>query len=227
MLSTHVPMVGFSTTATTSATQQGAWTGLGLRTLTRLCHASVSFLHAYNFLADDTYLPYPTNSFILAVFCDEDKIPPFVNGTEPGTIDWEEKKAGNPKRWNAFQSRLTYTCPIGFVIEVPGGRHDEQQDPIPVDQESFEVGFTLLPSITKQQVECWEDAVWKPIPLHGGHVMPTCIRKLTIQDVLVQYYFPFQQSTAHSHLFPWRIMTLECTIGQLLMEWTPGHMRAP
>ena len=142
MLSTHVPMVGFSTTATTSATQQGAWTGLGLRTLTRLCHASVSFLHAYNFLADDTYLPYPTNSFILAVFCDEDKIPPFVNGTEPGTIDWEEKKAGNPKRWNAFQSRLTYTCPIGFVIEVPGGRHDEQQDPIPVDQESFEVGFT-------------------------------------------------------------------------------------
>ena len=76
------------------------------------------------------------------MFCDEDKIPPFVNGTEPGTIDWEEKKAGNPKRWNAFQSRLTYTCPIGFVIEVPGGRHDEQQDPIPVDQESFEVVFT-------------------------------------------------------------------------------------
>ena len=87
--------------------------------------------------------------------------------------------------------------------------------------------YILLPSITKQQVECWEDAVWKPIPLHGGHVMPTCIRKITIQDVLVQYHFPFQQSTAHSHLFPWRTTTLECTIGQLLMEWTPGHMRAP
>ena len=63
-----------------------------------------------------------------------------MNGTEPGTIDWEEKKAGNPKRWNAFQSRLTYTCPIGFVIEVPGGRHNEQQDPIPVENEQFEVG---------------------------------------------------------------------------------------
>lgn len=84
------------------------------------------------------------NCSVPAVFCDENKIPPFVNGTEPGTIDWEEKKAGNPERWNAFQSRLTYTCPIGFVIEIPGGRHNEQQDPIPVEQESFEVGKSTV-----------------------------------------------------------------------------------
>ena len=104
-----------------------------------------------------------------------------MNGTESGTIDWEEKKAGNPERWNAFQSRLTYTCPIGFVIEIPGRRDNEQQDPIPVEQESFEVEVRLLQfvSTASTQVECWDDAVWKPIPLHGGHVMPTCIRKLS------------------------------------------------
>ena len=89
------------------------------------------------------------------MFCDEDKIPPFVNGTEPGTIDWEEKKAGNPERWNAFQSRLTYTCPIGFVIEVPGGRHNEQQDPIPVEQESFEVGKFTFPQVLSSNQPRW------------------------------------------------------------------------
>ena len=90
-----------------------------------------------------------------AVFCDEDKIPPFVNGTEPGTIDWEDKKAGDPERWNAFQSRLTYTCPIGFVIEVPGGRHNEQQDPIPVEQESFEVGKSSIPKLVSTNTYRW------------------------------------------------------------------------
>ena len=89
------------------------------------------------------------------MFCDEDKIPPFVNGTEPGTIDWEDKKAGNPERWNAFQSRLTYTCPIGFVIEVPGGRHNEQQDPIPVEQESFEVGKFTFPQVLSSNQPRW------------------------------------------------------------------------
>ena len=60
----------------------------------------------------------------------------------------------------------------------------------------------MLPTITKQQVECWEDAVWKPIPLHGGHVMPTCIRKLTIQDLLVQYHFSFSAINCTQPPFP-------------------------
>ena len=89
------------------------------------------------------------------MFCDEDKIPSFVNGTEPGTIDWEEKKAGDPERWNAFQSRLTYTCPVGFVIEVPGGRHNEQQDPIPVEQESFEVRKSTGPQLYSTNAHRW------------------------------------------------------------------------
>ena len=39
-----------------------------------------------------SHLAYgPSNNFILGVICDEDKIPSFVNGTKPGTIDWEEK----------------------------------------------------------------------------------------------------------------------------------------
>ena len=135
LLSTLVQTAGFSITATTLATLQGASTGPGLQTSTLLCPASVSE-------TKDICNPY--NCFVPAVFCDEDKIPSFVNGTEQGTIDWEEKKAANPERWNAFQSRLTYTCPIGFVIEIPGERHNEQQDPIPVEQESFEVGNSTV-----------------------------------------------------------------------------------
>ena len=56
-----------------------------------------------------------------------------------GTINWEERKAADPERWNAFRSQLTYTCPVGFVIETPG-RHDEQPEPIPETQEEFQVG---------------------------------------------------------------------------------------
>ena len=97
------------------------------------------------------------------MFCDEKKIPPFLDGTTEGAIDWEERKAGNPERWNAFEKRLTYTCPIGFVIENPL-THTEQQDPIPTNPESFEV-------------ECAEDATWTPRPMHGGTIMPACIRK--------------------------------------------------
>ena len=69
----------------------------------------------------------------------------------------------NPERWNAFEKRLTYTCPIGFVIERPG-QHNEQPDPIPEAAESFEI-------------ECADDAAWTPRPLHGGTVMPACIRE--------------------------------------------------
>ena len=80
-----------------------------------------------------------SKSFFAAVFCDEKSIPPFVNGTEVGTVNWEERKAADPERWNAFRSQLTYTCPVGFVIETPG-RHDEQPEPIPETQEEFQVG---------------------------------------------------------------------------------------
>ena len=66
--------------------------------------------------------------------------------------------------WNTFRKRLVYTCPIGYVLERPFDDHTEQQDPIPEEPDSFEV-------------ECSEDAVWTPRPLHGGTVMPQCIRK--------------------------------------------------
>ena len=53
---------------------------------------------------------------------------------------------------------------MGYVIENPLGVYSEQPDPIPEEQFTFEV-------------ECEYDAIWTPKPLHGGTIMPRCIRK--------------------------------------------------
>ena len=103
----------------------------------------------------------------VAVVCKEEDIPPFRADSAPGTTDMEERKAEDPENWNTFRRRLLYTCPVGFVIERPGGEHDEQQEPIPEEPDSFEV-------------ECEADAIWTPKPLHGGTIMPQCIRKYKI-----------------------------------------------
>ena len=106
-----------------------------------------------------------------AVVCDEKDIPPFPNKTVAGTIDLLEKKEADPLAWNTYRRRLTYTCPIGYLVERSGGDYSEQQDPIPEDQESFEV-------------ECAADAIWTPRPVQGGSVMPECIRKIQIFNSL-------------------------------------------
>ena len=100
----------------------------------------------------------------IAVVCPEETIPPFREDSANGTIDFLERKAEDPAEWNVFRKRLTYTCPVGHVIDRPSGDYSEQPDPIPEEQYSFEV-------------ECAEDAVWTPRPLHGGTIMPRCIRK--------------------------------------------------
>ena len=125
---THALWVGSSTAATTSRIGQGVWTGLGCLILTPPCLAFVSHKITREIII----------FLFAAVFCDENAIPPFVDGTEVGTINWEERKEEDPERWNAFRSRLTYTCPVGFVIESPG-RHNEQPEPIPETQEEFQV----------------------------------------------------------------------------------------
>ena len=101
-----------------------------------------------------------------AVFCPEDEIPPFKEGTQAGTINNEELKKADPEYWNKFLRRLTYTCPVGYVIERPNGDYSEQQDPVPLELETFEV-------------ECAANAVWTPRPKDGGNYMPSCIRKLS------------------------------------------------
>jgi hypothetical protein len=63
-----------------------------------------------------------------------------------------------------FFLRITYTCPVGFVIEEPRN-YREQPLFIPVLQETFDV-------------ECGDNAVWTPLPPGGGSAMPSCIRKL-------------------------------------------------
>ena len=88
----------------------------------------------------------------------------FPDDSAIGTVDTEERKAEDPINWNIFRKRLTYTCPVGHLIERPNGDYSEQPDPIPEDPYTFEV-------------ECAADARWTPRPLHGGTVMPRCIRK--------------------------------------------------
>lgn len=77
----------------------------------------------------------------LAVVCDEEAIPPFRVDSAVGTIDFLDRKEEDPERWNVFQKRLTYTCPVGFIIDRPDGDYSEQPDPIPEEQYSFEVSF--------------------------------------------------------------------------------------
>ena len=117
----------------------------------------------------------------LAVRCDENDIPSFANGSVAGTINLEEMKFANPKSWNSFQQQLTYTCPIGYVVERSGGDYSEQKDPIPEDQESF-------------TLECAADAKWTPRPINGGSYMPHCIRKyfLFIRNKEFPFLYSYQ-----------------------------------
>ena len=101
---------------------------------------------------------------ISAVFCPEEEIPKFKDGTVAGTTNYLDLKAASPDYWNMYKKRVTYTCPVGYVIEKPGNVYNEQPDPIPEELETFEV-------------ECAADAVWTPRPKDGGNYMPYCIRK--------------------------------------------------
>ena len=66
-------------------------------------------------------------------------MPQFKVGTQAGTTNYLELKEADPKYWNSYERRITYTCPLGFVIEVPGGNYAEQPDPISKDLQTFEV----------------------------------------------------------------------------------------
>ena len=125
----------------------------------------------------------------LAVKCDENDIPSFANGSAVGTTNLEEMKIRNPESWNSFRQQLTYTCPIGYVVERSGGDYSEQRDPIPEDQESF-------------TVECAADANWTPRPINGGTYMPQCIRNhfllLRNKEFLYLYSYQLHRTTIPS-----------------------------
>ena len=57
-----------------------------------------------------------------------------------GTKNYSELKAADPDYWNSYKRRITYTCPLGYVIEKPN-YNNEQPDPIPEELETFEVNF--------------------------------------------------------------------------------------
>ena len=105
--------------------------------------------------------------FNIAVFCPEEEIPKFKEGTVAGTTNYLDLKAASPDYWNMYKKRITYTCPVGYVIEKPGNVYNEQPDPIPEELETFEV-------------ECAANAVWTPRPKDGGNYMPYCIRKCSV-----------------------------------------------
>ena len=97
------------------------------------------------------------------VVCPEEELPLFPNNSAIGTTNMEEVKSLNGSEWNSWRGRVTYTCPQGYVLEVPGN-FDEQQDPIPdeVDIRSF-------------IVECGDNAVWTPRLSYDSTDMPRCI----------------------------------------------------
>ena len=88
-----------------------------------------------------------------------------------------EQKQLDSENWNIYKKRLTYTCPVGYLIERPNGDYTEQPDPIPEAQYTFEL-------------ECAEDARWTPRPLHGGTIMPRCIRKYSFLDLFKCIFRP-------------------------------------
>jgi hypothetical protein len=74
--------------------------------------------------------------------------------------------------------RITYTCPVGFVIDEPNS-YNEQPAFIPLLQETF-------------VVMCGDDATWTPLAPGGGTAMPSCIRRFkgtVSQDFLLLVFF--------------------------------------
>ena len=57
---------------------------------------------------------------------------------QSGAVLWRIIRAEDPEEWNIFRRRLTYTCPVGYIIDRPDGDYSEQPDPIPEEQYSFE-----------------------------------------------------------------------------------------
>ena len=79
--------------------------------------------------------------------------------------------------------RITYTCPVGYVIEVPN-RDDEQPEFVPLLQETFDV-------------MCGDDATWVPLPPGGGTAMPSCIRKFVMPTCIHKGYTIYYYSALH------------------------------
>ena len=97
------------------------------------------------------------------VVCPEEEVPAFPKHSAVGTNNAQLMKKEYPEKWNSWRSNLTYTCPSGYVIEIPRD-NDEQEDPVPEEEESR--SFI---------VQCGDNAVWTPRLRHGGTNMPMCI----------------------------------------------------
>ena len=53
------------------------------------------------------------------VVCPPDGVPSFVNNTMAGTTNLEEVMATDPENWNKYKGTVTFTCPLGSIIEQP------------------------------------------------------------------------------------------------------------
>ena len=97
------------------------------------------------------------------VVCPEEEVPKFHKDSAVGTNNVQIMKKASPEKWNGWRHNLTYTCPQGYVLDIPGNDM-EQTDPIPEEEDTR--SFT---------VQCGDNAVWTPRLLHGGTAMPKCI----------------------------------------------------
>ena len=78
------------------------------------------------------------------------------------TNNYKELKDNDTVYWNSYGKILTYTCPEGYVVQLP--HNDTEQD---IDIKQFDV-------------RCDADAFWRPMMDHikmpDDPIMPPCIR---------------------------------------------------
>ena len=105
---------------------------------------------------------FDPDSNCVPVICPEEELPLFPNNSAVGEHNAGLMMAGNSS-WNSWRSEVTYTCPQGYVLEIPGS-FEEQQDPI-IDEEA----------LRSFPVQCGDNAVWTPKLSSESSSMPRCI----------------------------------------------------
>ena len=92
------------------------------------------------------------------------------NNSENATTDVQTRMK-NDFNWNSFSKNITYTCPDGFVMEMPGNNSEQTLD------------------ITQFNVRCDADAYWRPVipsnPYPELPVMPRCIGRFILSKMRI------------------------------------------
>ena len=96
------------------------------------------------------------------MFCAEEEVPISPKWSPRAKNNYKELQVNDTVYWNSYGKVLTYTCPEGYVVELP--YNDTEQE---LNNTEFDV-------------RCDADATWRPvmdnIKMPDDPVMPPCIR---------------------------------------------------